>query len=111
MKNTTKANYSQTHSGIEYLVPQSRYTALSFVSGFGRSKRLWVLDHLACNPSPEFRNNPGISERSCILFALACTFLVLGFRSILGQAKVYFDTRWYRKDHMNHQSNQHLEVH
>jgi len=108
--NKIESNCSPAYSGIKYQEPQSRYTGLSFVSGFGRSKRIWVLDYLTHNQSLQGQSHLGISECSSILFGLAGTFLNLAFRSILGQARAYFYIRLCRKDPANHLPNQRFEV-
>ncbi len=81
---------------------------LSFLSGLGRSKRLWVLGTLEENQAQGKGQNPlicddrellRIANRPGILFSLALTFLNLGLESILGQAKAFLEKLWYPLAH------------
>jgi len=99
-----KPTYYKVRSDKKPRGAGSLHTCLSFPSGFGRSRRLWVLGQIIYNQSPEKEQNLpvcddqelfGIVDRPSILFSLALTFLNLGSQSILGRAKAFLGILWY----------------
>lgn len=87
-------NVPGRNSGFQTLCPGtlSRRTELLIAAGFGRSKRLWVLDSVEQNDSQTLGASEYVAVGSGTLFLLAATSLYAECRSILGRAISHLHT-------------------
>jgi hypothetical protein len=84
---------NERRSGVEILCPGwlQRRSDLLFSTGWGRTKRLWILDSLEHHQMPDRHGeSPAASAaRPSILFALALSLALLASRAIAAQAKAF----------------------
>ena len=83
-------DFNESRAGLAPVseVGLQRYTRLLFRSGFGRRKRVWVLDSLERNPLDSHPPRLGGADRPAALFGLAFSILLLALRAIPGPSRI-----------------------